>query len=433
MRASVAVLLACMAVVVVAEKRTLVMLGDQATVKSHSRFLDALSGRGHEVTLSFDSSPELSSYGEPLYENLLLLSPNMDADTIDTAAVMDFVKGGGNLWVTASESLADPSPLRDIAFECGVEFDTEGSKVVDHVNFLEGDSEHTTVFSSNFVNSKYVVGDVSGPVAFRGIGQASARDNILALRTLAGSRTSYSARTDQPISGFPESAGADVGLVTSVQARNNARVTFSGSFWMLSDEAYALPSANNEAFVAEVTKWTFQEQGVLRAQNIRHSRVDGSQPDTQLAARPNPNLPVSIYPDPEVAPNSLVYRIKDHLMYQVDIDLLTEDGWKPYSADDVQLEFVMLDPYVRVNMESTPTSTFVGHLQAPDSYGIFKFRLLYRRPGLSVIDLSTQVSVRPYRHNEYERFIPSAFPYYSSVASMMLGFFVFSFFFLFSK
>ena len=72
-------------------------------------------------------------------------------------------------------------------------------------------------------------------------------------------------------------------------------------------------------------------------------------------------------------------------------------------------------------------------VQIPDVYGIYKFRVMYRRPGLSVISLNDQVSIRPYRHNEYERFIGAASPYYFSAFTIMAGFFVFSLFFLFTK
>lgn len=44
-----------------------------------------------------------------------------------------------------------------------------------------------------------------------------------------------------------------------------------------------------------------------------------------------------------------------------------------------------------------------------------------------------QVSVRPLQHTQYERFIPSAYPYYASAFSMMFGVFVFSFIFLHFK
>ncbi|CAN0025506.1 unnamed protein product, partial [Discosporangium mesarthrocarpum] len=42
------------------------------------------------------------------------------------------------------------------------------------------------------------------------------------------------------------------------------------------------------------------------------------------------------------------------------------------------------------------------------------------------------VSIRPFKHNEYERFILTAYPYYASMLSVMVGFLVFSTFFLFS-
>ena len=54
-------------------------------------------------------------------------------------------------------------------------------------------------------------------------------------------------------------------------------------------------------------------------QNVRHHRQDKSLADFQIPDRERPNLPVSMYPDPEVAPHSLVYRINDDLEYQVDI------------------------------------------------------------------------------------------------------------------
>lgn len=44
-----------------------------------------------------------------------------------------------------------------------------------------------------------------------------------------------------------------------------------------------------------------------------------------------------------------------------------------------------------------------------------------------------QVSVRPLQHTQYERFIPSAYPYYASAFSMMAGLFIFSIVFLHMK
>ncbi len=47
-------------------------------------------------------------------------------------------------------------------------------------------------------------------------------------------------------------AGTDVVLVTAVQARNNARLVFFGSLWMLSNEAFEFVAANGVAANNEV-------------------------------------------------------------------------------------------------------------------------------------------------------------------------------------
>ena len=53
--------------------------------------------------------------------------------------------------------------------------------------------------------------------------------------------------------------------------------------------------------------------------------------------------------------------------------------------------------------------------------------------GRGFICLGRQISVRPFRHNEYERFIPAAYPYYTSAFSMMAGVLLFSFVFLYYR
>jgi oligosaccharyltransferase complex subunit beta len=41
-----------------------------------------------------------------------------------------------------------------------------------------------------------------------------------------------------------------------------------------------------------------------------------------------------------------MYRITDHLEYSVEIYEWAGKDWKPYIADDVQLQFYMMSPYV---------------------------------------------------------------------------------------
>lgn len=77
--------------------------------------------------------------------------------------------------------------------------------------------------------------------------------------------------------------------------------------------------------------------------------------------------------------------------------------------------------------------TFSADIHIPDVYGVFKFVVDYKRAGYSVIELSEEVPVRPYMHNEFERFLTAAYPYYASAASTMAAFFVFSFVYLYQK
>ncbi|KAF4027903.1 Oligosaccharyltransferase 48 kDa subunit beta [Phytophthora infestans] len=235
-------------------------------------------------------------------------------------------------------------------------------------------------------------------------------NNILAFHALMAPATAYSANPVKPITDKVVASdllfGNQIGLVTAVQGRNNARLVFAGSLDLFSDKYLDNQDFANAEFADAVTKWGFQESGVLRMTNVKHHRKDGSQPAKMLSDANRGDQPITLYPDAEVARDSLVYRVKDNLTYSLDLHELKDGKWVPYKYNSM---------------------TF----QAPDVYGIFLFRVMYRRLGLSTIYTTTQVSLRPFKHDEYERFIPAAYPYYASAFSMMAGVFLFSVYFLF--
>ena len=294
----------------------------------------------------------------------------------------------------------------------------------------------------NAIESPAVLGSFSGkahkhPVLFRGVAHQIDPNNIFAVRILRGNPSTYSYFPNKGVNEAPSSTGDNSLLVSGIQGRNNARVVFSGSIDSFSNEFYRPSQAistGNRQFCDEVSKWAFSESGVLRFRNISHHKSDGTPPDVILHEKERPDLPITLYPDPEITRNSLVYRIKDEIVYSMIVEEFTDGQWRPFTADDMQMEFVMLDPHVRKTMTSDPsTGKFVAKFTAPDNYGVFKFRVLYRRVGYSIIHAETQVSIRPFKHNEYERFIFSAYPYYSSAFCGSIVLFVFSIFFLFSS
>jgi oligosaccharyltransferase complex subunit beta len=210
-----------------------------------------------------------------------------------------------------------------------------------------------------------------------------------------------------------------VALVSAFQATNNARAVFAGSLDLFSDnfveaavqkygeseKAYA--KSGNEAFITELTKWAFQEKGVVKIVSVKHHKVSEKE---QMSW----------------------YRINDNITYTLDLAEYKDDRWHPFDATDLQLEITMLDPYIRTYLNrsvispTSPYARYVAKVQLPDVYGVFTFKINYKRPGLSYLESKHEVSIRPFRHNEYPRFLSAAYPYYAGSASMVVGFLVFS-------
>lgn len=98
----------------------------------------------------------------------------------------------------------------------------------------------------------------------------------------------------------------------------------------------------------------------------------------------------------------------------------------------MQLEFTMIDPYWRVTLQHDNKGEYSTEFMVPDVYGVYKFGLHYRSQGYSNLDILEVVAVRPFRSDEFERFIPQAYPYYISSFSVMAAFAVFGVVFLYS-
>jgi len=258
-------------------------------------------------------------------------------------------------------------------------------------------------------------------LVFKGVGMVADQDNPLTLEILTASSTAYSYFPEDKISEYPHAIGKSTLLIGGQQARNNARVIFSGSldffsdkFFMsgvqnaaVSDSKYYLQSGNAK-FAFDLALWTFKQNGVLRVASVEHHLVGQTSPPPS-------------------------YTIEDKVVYKIKIEELADGKWVPYQADDVQMEFFRIDPFVRTTLKSNPDGVFSTEFILPDVYGVFQFKVDYDRIGFTHLNSITQVPVRPKTHTEYERFIPSAFPYYASAFSMMFGLCVFSFVFLHFK
>ncbi|CAN8023950.1 unnamed protein product [Ixodes persulcatus] len=98
------------------------------------------------------------------------------------------------------------------------------------------------------------------------------------------------------------------------------------------------------------------------------------------------------------------------------MEILKDGQWVPFDADDLQLEFVPVVPFVRTKLVKKGECTL-------------SFRCRPREKKL-IVEASF---VCPLQHMQYKRFIPSAYPYYLSAFSVMFGVFLLGCMFLHHK
>lgn len=79
-------------------------------------------------------------------------------------------------------------------------------------------------------------------------------------------------------------------------------------------------------------------------------------------------------------------------VYTIEIEKLQKGTWVPYDADDVQLEFVRIDPFVRTALKRKQGGKYEAQFKIPDVYGVYQFKVDYNRVGYTHLFSTTQVS-----------------------------------------
>lgn len=177
-----------------------------------------------------------------MYDHLIIFAPSVEefGGSLSVETITEFIDNGGNVLAAGSSNSGDG--LRELASECGFEVDEDGSSVIDHLNYDASDAgHHTTIVADadNLINAPVIVGSKNvSPLLYRGTGLIADPDNPLVLRLLTASSSAYSYTPDQPIKEYPHAVGKNTLLVAALQARNNARILFSGSLYFFSDEAF---------------------------------------------------------------------------------------------------------------------------------------------------------------------------------------------------
>ncbi|EEB06042.1 dolichyl-di-phosphooligosaccharide-protein glycotransferase subunit [Schizosaccharomyces japonicus yFS275] len=391
----------------------------------YESLLDSLRERDFDVTVKDVKAPDSSlfEFGERKYDDLLLFSARNKGlgASFSPKALIEFVEDGGNILLAAGTNV--PEGLREFGRQLGIFVAERGNALVDHFASV-GSEDHQLVALDEFSSSKYIVSDETrnaGAVLYKGSGHALG-ENPLVEPVLRAKTTSYlyNQKSESESSAHPWAAGSQLFVVSSLQTLNGSRVAFSSSLDIFKNE-YLSPSsesynAANALFARDLTNWVFQRSGRLVLENMTYGLISESVEER----------------------NGPVYRIKDEMEFTADMSVYENGVRKPYIASDVQMELVMLDPYYRLNFEPVESDLkdaqrYSVKLVAPDHYGVFSYKVRYSRPGLTNIDEKQTFTLRQFHHNEYPRFLPHAYPYYTSAFIVFVGFVMFAGAWLFFK
>lgn len=406
--------LALTALVNAEQERTnavLVVIENDSVRETHSRFIDSLVSIGKKIEVILASTEKLNLLqdGEYAYDAVVLLCPTADKmeSRLPVTSLIRFVDSGGNLFLAAAQDYSWYT--EKVAESIGVDLQPRNFKTTDHQQIFEAldDGSHTYIRAGGHVESKFLFGSAEATsgndIVFSGPAASLFGDNELIDNVIWGSGSCYGSN-GKPLVKIPRVAGNGCVLGAALSTRTGSRAAYFGSFDALSNAVFDKAGKKHEEAMTSFLAWTLGHAGVLRAVNLKHSSIDDSG---------------------EVANE---YRVKDTINFSVDIQQW--DGakkiWKAYAADDIQIEFVMLNPWVRQRLQYSGhvNGTYTTEIPVPDQIGVYKFSIQYFRPGVSPIVMSHVVPVRPYLHNEYERFIGMATPYYVASFSMLIGVFV---------
>lgn len=393
-------------------RKLLVVVDDTELETSHSKLFDFLKAGNFELNIqnAADGELDLMKDGEYIYDGVALLCPNAPdmASKLPVKQLTKLLDSGRDVLITANWRFSDYTA--SVAKMIGVDLVGDGVTVIDHVNHV-GAKHPGWIYAGGYVPSKRLFGDKhDAKIAFRGPAASLFKDNELVDNVVWGAGSSYAAETGNvPLRSPLRAVGSQNVFGAALSTRAQSRGVYWGSLEALSDDAEEKFGSGHADALRHFAAWTFGHAGVLKVMATRHMRVEADGEDR-------------------------AYRVKDLLRYEMDV--LEWSGQRsrfvPFVDDDVQLEFTMLNPWVRTRF-SAQNNTLSAQVQVPDQIGVYKFVVNHHRPGYTPITFQEIVPARPFLHNEYDRFLRQALPYYVTTFNMIVGVLLLGIVLLYSK
>ena len=394
--------------------KVLVILDDATKSSEYKKFIGQIEGNGFKAEVkSKNDFIDLFNYEENAYSSVVLMAPSFSFRKVSVRDFVKFIDQGGNMIIAMNETYN--KKYQELLYSLDMEVDERKSVVIDEkhkVTIQQDNKTHNFVFSNSFIESKVLFTSKLQNVLYEGVGLHIPQSPLTASLLVAQKTASTSL--------YPEIKFAQqdkITLVSSLQARNNARVIVTGSVTMFSDFAFDSvinhPLANNmksdnEAFSKIIVQWALQKKGVIEYRNFQWKKVGG--------------VPDVDYDDQVV--------INDTLKVTFDMYELVNNKYVPYISDDVQIIFKLIDPVIIKYCKNMKNGSYEVTFQTPDVFGVYTLIFNYRRPFLTYLEHKETIPLRTFRLTQVDRFVTSAYPFYAACASMLIGFVIFSLFYL---
>ncbi|KAF1742095.1 hypothetical protein MXB_1193, partial [Myxobolus squamalis] len=376
------------------------------------------SAQGYDIGKLNNKSFVLVEFDQLKYKNVFIITNGNNKWALAETQVFGFTDKGGNVFIVGShESGRELSRL-----VTGFGFvDRKENALVDHAPSLI--SEEYTFPKTVLIDAKKyscaspaIFRTPLQPILYRGRGFGIDLTNPTTFAILTASKDSYLFNSANFADDSSLAVGTSAILVGGVEMRNSARAVLMGSVDALSDKwiyfshdriffstiphgfdqrKFLTVQPGNLAFFTSLCEWAFQRNGVLRVLNPSHTLVSSG---TSLDE----------------------YIVETLLEYSITVQQLDNGIWKPYVVDDMQLEVTRLTTFGRVTYNSTTDGVYTARFYAPDFIGIYGLHTRYRKLGFTTLDHQVKIIIRPRRHNDYDRIIRGAWPYYLTAFLMML-------------
>lgn len=224
--------------------------------------------------------------------------------------------------------------FRKLFYAFGIELEDANTRLKDHFNYHKS---VTTVTTLNYDLIQPFFSNNQGKKAllYEGIGLNLVNyENYQLYNLIRAEATTFSKNEKDKVA---VKAGTGITLTAGVQGLNNARAIFSGSLYFFSNEALESSEHGNKAVVEDLLKWVLQKRGLVRVKSMSYHGLDADHKET-------------------------LFNVGEKLFFSAEVEELNAKSqeWQPYVTDDLQVELVMLDPWVRTTLVKGPGSTYLA-------------------------------------------------------------------------